>query len=114
MSVYDVIKDEVKIAQKVDNVELYRMLLDIQKESLDLLDENQKLKEKIGELEDNNKIGESLIFKDYFYYKIDDKDLKEPYCSNCWDSDKKLIRIHLNVRPMPGRIHMCPNCKMMV
>lgn len=112
MAVYDAIKDAVSIAQKADNIELYRLLIDVQKESLDLLEENRQLKERIKELEDNSKIGESLIFQDYHYYKIEDKDFKEPYCSNCWDSNKKLIRVHVNIWVSgKGIANRCPNCK---
>ncbi|NBI08079.1 hypothetical protein [Senegalia massiliensis] len=111
MGVYDALKDAVNIAQKADNVELYRALLDVQKESLDLLEENKNLKEKIKELKDNTEISKSLIFKNNSYYKKDDIEYKEPYCSNCWDNNQKLIRMHLR-NIYPGTLTaICNTCK---
>lgn len=110
MSFYDAIKDAVKIAQQADNIDLLRLLLDVQKESLDLLEENRQLRERIKELEDNSKIGESLIFKYNCYYKENDKDFKEPFCTNCWDSNRKLIRMHTYSSSI-GPIVQCNACK---
>lgn len=94
MSIYDGLKDAVSIARQADNIELYRMLLDIQKESMDLLHENNELKRKIRELEDDSYIDKTLVFKGNCYYKKDDSDYKEPYCTVCWDKNRKLIRMH--------------------
>jgi len=94
MGIYELIKDAVNIASKAGNRELFDKLIDVQKGSLDLLDENRQLKLKIAELEDNSELTKSLIFKYNCYYKPDDKNYDEPFCTNCWDSNHKLIRMH--------------------
>ena len=45
MSFYDAIKDAVNLAQKADNVELYRQLLDLSAQALDLQAEVARLRE---------------------------------------------------------------------
>jgi hypothetical protein len=111
MSIYDLVKDAATIAQKANNFELYKLLLDVQKESLDLVEENRKLKEEIRSLKDNSYINETLIFKNNCYFKKDDVELNEPYCSKCWDDDKKLIRLHINdyygASGLTGTCHRC-------
>lgn len=50
MSFYDAFKDAMSIAQKADNVELYRQLLDLSSQALDLQAEVLRLKEENAEL----------------------------------------------------------------
>lgn len=112
MGIYEAIKDAANIASKADNIELYRLLIDVQKESLDLLEENRQLKLKIAELEDNKGIDESLIYNNNSYFLKDDTRYIEPYCTRCWDADRKLIRLH--IEEWPDRSNLsgeCPSCK---
>ena len=39
MGLYDKLKDVAKIAQKADNIDLYRQLIDLSSQALDLLEE---------------------------------------------------------------------------
>ena len=50
MGIYDAFKDALNVAQKADNVELYRKLLDLSAQALDLQAENARLKEENAEL----------------------------------------------------------------
>ena len=85
-------------------------MLNVQKESLDLLEENKQLKDRIKELEDNREIDKSLIFKYNCYYKVEDKDYEEPLCTNCWDTNRKLVRMHVYSSSI-GPIVQCNACK---
>jgi len=115
MGLYDNVKDVASIIQKSDNVELYKKILDIQKESMDLSEENRKLKEKIRELEELIETKEALIYKDECYYmKSENEELDGPYCSRCWDKDKKLIRMHIDNSRLGKVDNKCPECKVAV
>ena len=48
MGIYDAFKDALNVAQKADNVELYRKLLDLSAQALDLQAENARLKRMLG------------------------------------------------------------------
>ena len=50
MGFYDAMKDAINLAQKADNIELYRQLLDLSAQALDLQEENRRLKEEIADL----------------------------------------------------------------
>jgi hypothetical protein len=97
MGVYEGIKDAVSMIQKTDNIELYRTILDIQKECLDLLEENRNFKERIRILEEEKTKNQALIVKGHCYYiEMNDGNLDGPFCTTCWDRDRKLIRMHIS------------------
>jgi len=110
MGIYELAKDAVSIASKADNIELYKMLIDVQKESLELLEENRQLKLKIKELEGSSEFTKLLTFKYNCYYKPDDKNFDEPFCTNCWDNNNKLIRMHKYEDSIGPRV-TCNVCK---
>lgn len=55
MGVYDAAKDALKVAQQLDNVELVKKLLDVQRDALDLQEKYQTASRKIIVLEDEVK-----------------------------------------------------------
>lgn len=93
MSLYDAMKDAVSLAQKADNIELYRQLLDLSAQALELQAEVAHLKE------ENTALRQKLLKKDaivrhkqpYITFAEDKLTLK--YCAICWDSDEKTIQM---------------------
>lgn len=79
MSLYEVAKDAVKLAQQLDNVELTQKLLDVQKQSLDLLDENSKLKKEIEALKEAKK----FVFAENHNYLVDPASPNRALCPAC-------------------------------
>ena len=61
MGIYDAFKDALNVAQKADNVELYRKLLDLSAQALDLQAENARLKEENAELRKIRDLEQSII-----------------------------------------------------
>ena len=74
---------------------------------MEVVDQNRVLKNKNDEVKEQLKFKESLTFegKAYWSNKTDDKK-DGPFCSNCWDTKKLTVRLHVN-----GPYHICPNCK---
>jgi hypothetical protein len=108
VGLYEVIKNAVTIAQKTENIELYRTILDIQKEAQDLqqknielLDENKQLKEKLTFKQDLEFDNEKSI---YWMNNINGKQ-DGPFCSRCYDSNDKLVHLH---KITTG--YFCPAC----
>ena len=95
MAIYDIAKDAVSLIKDIPNaeirMELQQKILDVQSQALELQAENEKLKKKIEELEDNKEIEAKIDpHKDgYFTLKDDDKGVR--YCGSCWGDRKKLI-----------------------
>ncbi|MEI7917762.1 MAG: hypothetical protein WCH58_00035 [Candidatus Saccharibacteria bacterium] len=70
MSLYEIAKDALKLAQKADNVELVQKIYDIQSQALDMQDKQFQLNKKI---EDLHKEIEHLALKKKYYYESDHK-----------------------------------------
>ena len=89
---YEAIKDGIVVAQQADNVPLVRELIDAQKQILDLVAENQKLREQIKGMQETADIaGKIERHEDAYITLADDLD-KRIYCSCCWDTKKMLVQ----------------------
>lgn len=110
MSLYEGIKDVASIVQKADNIELYQKVINLQKEALDLIEENMLLKDRIRRLEEKRLIKDNLVFKDNCYYlKTENDTFDGPFCSTCWDKDNKLIRMRNTIQHNPN-FYLCNVC----
>jgi len=100
MGIVENIKETAKLIQKIDNIDLYRRILDLQAEVMELVDENRRLKEQL-------QVRSELTFdKGAYWLGKDEKTRDGPFCSRCWDVDRKLVRI----RCAPGYTPVCPQC----
>ena len=94
MGVIDTAKDAVQLVQKIDNIELYRKILDLQADALKMVEENGKLRDRIKELEAAFVIKDTLVFEDNHYFVVKDGTKDGPYCTLCWDKELNLVRKH--------------------
>jgi hypothetical protein len=67
--VYEALKDALKLAQKANNMEIQRALMDVQQQALDLQEENRKLRAHVDELEKALAFSGELEFDGRFYVK---------------------------------------------
>lgn len=108
----ETIKDAVSLAQKSDNIQLYKSILDAYNAAIDLMSENADLKERIKGLEMQKVTDDKLEFNNNAYWiKREDGTIDGPYCSKCWDVDKKLVRLHVTSTPNRPKKAKCENCK---
>lgn len=106
MSVYDMVKDAAKLAQKADNIELVQKLLDVQNASLEMQERHVKLLEKNTALESEiSKLKEmkKLVFPEGEKYLIDPDAPDRPLCPVCTRKFGYEV-------PMYSESH-CANCK---
>lgn len=102
MAFYDAFKDVIDIAQKADNIDLYRKLLDLSRDVLDLQNEVYKLSEENERLKKEMSEEQEIVrHKGENYITLKDDEQQIPYCSNCWGSDHKLIQL------VNGRCFVC-------
>ena len=97
MGFYEGLKDAINIAQKADNIDLYRKLLDLSRDALDLQEENSRLKQEVLELKSVKSTEEDLytVYGDGIYYvTLKDDPLNIRYCAICWAKDKQLIQLY--------------------
>lgn len=113
MSVISEIQAIGKILQKAGNIELYKKLLAIQERALEIMEQNESLRDENSKLKEKLKIKGSLRFENNMYYEVDEKGNKKdgPFCSRCWDKEDKLIRIHKPDENRLTRVYWCPECR---
>jgi hypothetical protein len=96
MGIIDTLKETASLLQKVDNIDLYRKMLELQTQVFALVEENRALKEQLA-------VRGELRYERNAYWRKDDG----PFCAPCWDKDAKLIRV-------PGDLYLgsrrCPIC----
>lgn len=109
MSFYDALKDAISVAQKADNVELYRQLLDLGAQALELQAEVSRLKEENAALRKKHDLSSLLQrHKELFITKEGEEPVLR-YCSHCWDSNEKVIQLLCDEE---DGSFICPHCKM--
>lgn len=105
MGLYEGIKDVAKIVQQADNLELYRQLLDLSAQALDMQATINKLTEENAELKKKQNIEERIQRHQELYITLKNEDGDIYYCSHCWDNDRKLIQM----KKTHGEF-FCPHC----
>lgn len=106
MGLYEGIKDVIGIAQKADNIELYRQLLDLEAQALDMQAEITRLREENADLKKIKDIEQDIEYyvDPYITKKTDQKPIK--YCAACWADKGNLVPIQKSRE----RVYLCPLC----
>jgi len=91
MSVYEAVKDALKLAQSSDNAPLIRDLTTALIESAQLSADNIQLQQRVRDLESALRFKESLTNKHGVLWAAGDE---APYCRFCWEKSK--LAIHLD------------------
>ena len=115
MGLYDAFKDALNVAQKADNVDLYKQLLDLSAQALDLQEENSRLKNELLELKKQKDIEAKIERHKQPYLTLSDDNQHLPYCAVCWAKDEKLIQLlpYTNYGKLYGHCNICHNrCKL--
>jgi len=109
MGILEDVKSLAKTVQQIDNVSLYRQILDLQGEIMGLVEENRSLKQRLIELQEGARIQGQLFVRDDCYWLPGDGKLQDgPFCTNCWDVRKHLVRMWKSGNPEYSK---CPNCQ---
>lgn len=107
MGLYDAMKDAVSLAQKADNIELYRQLLDLSAQALELQAEVSRLREENAELKKRSDTASKIIRHEEPCITLKGDEVVLYYCSHCWDSEQLLIQLNCH----DDGIFHCPHCK---
>lgn len=107
MGWYEAIKDGISAAQKADNVPLVNNLIEAQKQILDLINENNNLKNENEELKAKKDLANKIERHKDACITLKDEPQKLIYCSNCFDTNQKLIQAQI----YEDGQYWCPSCK---
>lgn len=103
MGILETLKDFVTVVQKADNIDLMKGLLEVQTQTDALLEESLRVKAENAQLREQLATRDRLQFKRNAYWMDD----AGPFCSKCWDSEAKLVRLHV----LRSKTPWCPACK---
>ncbi len=93
MGLYEGLKDIAKIVQQADNIELYRQILDLSAQALDMQAKISELTEENVELKKKQNLEERIQRHQELYITLKGEDSNIYFCSHCWDNDRKLIQL---------------------
>ena len=109
MSIIDNAKEIASLVKAIGDVELYRKIVELEGEIIELTREKRELEEKLVRQNRNCEIIKALSFDSPFYVRAG---TSEKYCARCIENDE--IAVHL-VKSMEldlgKRVYFCPQCK---
>ena len=113
MGIIELARDAVKIVKQIDNIELYRKILDLQAEAQVLTDQLREKEIKIKSLERALELKDNIVLKGSAYYTMnEDGTLKDgPFCTKCFDVDHIVCRIVKKGKIGRHYLVMCQRCK---
>ena len=105
MGLYEGLKDVAKLVQQTDNIELYRQMIDLSAQALEMQATINRLTEENTDLKKKQDIEKRIQRHEKLYITLKDEDSSIFYCSHCWDNDRKLIQMKKSC----GDCY-CPHC----
>ena len=81
MSIIDNVKEIAVLVKKLGDIELYRRIVELEGEVIELTQEKREFEEKIQTVEKKLAFSKKMTFRDPFWYAEGDN---IPYCPRCW------------------------------
>lgn len=105
----------LKIINTIKDSDLKIKISALVDENLALKNENFELKKKFDRMSEMKKLESELIFKDNLYYRKKEDGAEDgPFCSKCWDDEKKMIRMVRKGGTNQHFYNECPKCKNLI
>lgn len=111
MGAIDNAKEVAKLIKDLGNMDLYRKILDLQGEIMELTQANRELHVKIQLLENTVSKIDEMTFRFPFYY-IDGDPV--PYCPGCFEVDKRAVHFPPPHNTNAGPMYDCLECKVRI
>jgi hypothetical protein len=108
MAVFDELKSIAKVLQEAGKIELYQKILDVQQQLLEMQNTIFELNSENKVLKETMETQETLVFERNAYWIVKDQTKDGPFCSRCWDDQKKTIRLLPLGNPA---YYSCKNCE---
>jgi hypothetical protein len=102
------------VVQQAGKLELTQQVIDLQQTLLQLVAQNAELTASVARLEGDNRqlrdeaeLRRQLAFQRDSYWRLDGDSRDGPFCSRCFDVDRKTVRLHAKYHGY----YSCPNCQ---
>jgi hypothetical protein len=110
MGIVENVKEMAKLAHEVQNLELYKKLIDFQNEVFSLYDENRSLKDEVRQLTERLNLREKIHLENNMYW-VTERDIRlGPYCPACYGKKGKTVQL----LTLKGGHYGCVICGFMV
>lgn len=106
MGAIDTAKELVKLAQKLDNIEIVQKVIELQSDLMELQGTVQELRDENRDLKKQLEAPAELIFNNDMYWRSIGAGNPGPFCTPCHDSQGKLVHMHGDNR----QGYRCPAC----
>lgn len=93
MSIINNAKEIADLVQKLGNIELYRKIVELEAQIIDLTRENHTRSEQVSELQRQLSVKGQLRYEEKMYWLVDGNKKEGPYCQRCYDLEQKLVRL---------------------
>jgi hypothetical protein len=90
MGIVENIKDAADLAKKVGDIELYRKIVHLEGEVMELTREKRQAEQKIEELQAQLALKTKMTFRQPFYYQEGDS---VPFCAACYEKDGRPVHV---------------------
>lgn len=93
MSTISDVKELAKLIQDLGRMDLYKKVVDLQSDIVELTEERNRLREENRVLKEKKSIKDSLRFDTNLYWLKKGNNEIGPFCQSCMDSEEKLVRL---------------------
>jgi len=110
MGILDNAKQVAKAVEEIHNLELYQRVLSLHSDIIDLVEQNNRLRDENKELKETLAIAKAMIFRPPFFYQEGDP---TPYCPACWEGNHRAVHVVFSHEEETCIRWDCPICKHM-
>jgi hypothetical protein len=108
MSIIDNAKEIADLIKKIGDVELYRRIVELEGEIIELTRAKRQAEGEIERLSERLKWQGQMEFRKPFYYTSNDI---HPYCPQCWEVNHIAVHLDGPGSAGTGKYYNCHNCK---
>lgn len=108
MGILDNAKQVAKAVEEIHNLELYQRVLNLHSDIIELVEENNRLRDEVGDLKQKLELRAKMKFEVPFYFQEDDA---IPHCAVCWEGKKQAIHVVKQWETQGETKWECPACK---
>lgn len=109
MSLIENTKEIAELVKKLGNIDLYRKIVELEGEIIELSRQKLQLEQRVDELEKSAKLRAEMRFDEPVYFREGDS---TPFCPTCFEKDKRAIHLIRYGTIGGGKINwVCTSCK---
>lgn len=108
MGVVENVKDVADLVKKIGDMELYRKIVHLEGEVIDLTREKRQAEQKADELEHKLRLKAVMKFRQPFYFQDNDA---VPFCPRCFEKDQAAVHVVVAYKESDSTGWDCPDCK---